>query len=220
MDIGISIGYRDADLSNPLKGLSTFSDLYIFEPRNATDDNMVISDTVGSAVTMQQTTEALRPTLSGRYLTLGANNNDPRGITTSQSITFKEVFIVCEYTLSTFSNFATLINNGAGAERITGNNGTDDLITTNAIHDTGLIRLNNATETATDILPFNLSVLHSCTDFTTPLDISDTMTIGYNTAVGSRAWLGRLGAVIFSRIALGEPKRKEIVNAMRRYHNI
>lgn len=207
---------------NPLLDISTFNDLYIFEPRNQSGVDIVIPDTVGSAVTLSQTTPANRPTPTGQYLTIGNDNNDSRGVITSQSITFRELFVVCQYSLSTFDNFATIISGtgSLGAKRIMGSDGTNDLVTSSSINDSGLVRINNAAETATDIIPFDLSVLHSCTDFTTPLDISDTVTIGYNSDNASRAWQGLLGVMIFSRIALDNTQRQEIVDAMRDYHNI
>ena len=208
--------------SGTLQDLSMYSNLYIFEPRNATGANVTIADTVGSAVTMSQTDASRKPTISGNYFNGGANLNDSRGLTTSASITFKEVFIVTEYTASTFSGFSTLASGTGttGAKRVMGTDATANLNTTTAINATGLIRVNNGTAKNTAVLPLSMSVVHTCTDFTTPADISDTYTIGYNIASLNRAWIGRVGVMIFCKIALNDTQRLEVVNTLKNYHGI
>lgn len=53
---------------NPLLDISTFNDLYIFEPRNQSGVDIVIPDTVGSAVTLSQTTPANRPKIGRAHV--------------------------------------------------------------------------------------------------------------------------------------------------------
>ena len=78
---------------NVLFSLSMFNDLYIYEPANAQGDDLVVADTAGSAIVMQQTTSARRPTITGKVFESSNSQNDSRGLQTDQSITFKEIFI-------------------------------------------------------------------------------------------------------------------------------
>lgn len=207
---------------NPLKSLSMFDDLYIFEPKNAVGSDLTIADTVGSAVVMQQTTAAQRPIIDGKVFNSSNNKNDSRGLQTDQDITFKELFVFAQYTRSTFDGFSTIASGSgsSGALRVMGTSGAKTLNTFNAINGSGLVRINNATETSTLSLPLSFSVLHTCTDFTTPADITDTYTIGYNAASLDREWLGNVGAMIFSRITLNDTQRQEIVDTLNQYHGI
>lgn len=226
--IGINLGLQNwgqSGISDPLAALSMYDDLYIFEPKNVTGADMVIADSVGSGASLSQSISARRPTIrDSNTFDLGESNADSRGFTTVSSITFRELFVVANYDLETFSGFATIIagSGGNGAKRVMGNTTTVDMITSASVNNSGLIRINDGAETNQDVLPMvDLAVIHTASGtFASPTPITDQIWVGYNPADLNRAWRGVLGTVIFSKVALTDVQRTEVVDALKQVHSI
>ena len=202
--------------------------LYSFHVKDAQESGGIIygiPEETYKEISLLQADSTKRPSLTSGKIVLSNTNTVNKGLYTSSTISFNELFIVGDFasgTKSTFPDISTLISGTGvnGTKRICGSTGTNNLLTTSSLEALGKIRINNSAERNTAILPLNKSVIHTVVDsFTTPILYSDIITIGYNSFFTNRAWEGNLYQIIFTK-PLDETQRTTLVNHLKTIHSI
>lgn len=167
-----------------------------------------------------QTTSSRRPEKLNDWLKLGVSRSENIGLVTDGDVSYYEIFTLVNYddglnftNDSTFSGSNTLIGGstfGGSDQRIAGQSGTSNLLTSYSVDVSGRVRINNASESSSGVLPLGLSVLHAA-NFNGSVNHTDTISFGYAQAQTGRGWTGFSNCLILMNAETTEAERAELV---------
>lgn len=178
----------------------------------------VHAPTIGT-VDLLQATESQRPSRKNGWLALGSSRSQSIGFVTDGDVSYHELFTLVNYDNgqdfvndALFDGNPTLIGGntfGGDDQRIVGASNTANLLTSFSVDPAGRIRINNASESSSGVLPMDFSVIHAC-NFGGSVSHTDTVSFGYAQTTVNRGWTGFANCLIMMNAETTEAERAEL----------